>query len=207
MKKILLTFIIFSIYQYNGFAQGVSDYRTYHLEGRDKIGQGDFEGAIASYDASIKKMPYYPAVYLDRADAKSAIKDYQGAILDYSHVIEKQDFNYKAFRGRGIVYYQMQQFQKAKQDFEACLKLSPEDKEAKKYLAFINEELALQAQQAQMERSKYEAQQRAWQERREYEQRVIRNVIVWGVLVPTVIWRVCIGRPHYYYHYHYSYSR
>ncbi|WP_154658325.1 tetratricopeptide repeat protein [Eisenibacter elegans] len=174
--------------QYAIQAQGVMQYREWHHEGKAQMVAGDYVAAIASFDKAIQRMPYYVTMYFDRADAKVLNGQYKEAIGDYNYVLEKQQRNYKAFRGRGIANYHLNNFDAAERDLRECLKYSPVDMEAQKYLNYVLEEKEALAQQAAMERARQQALNQQYQARREAELRRYRTAVVAAAVVPVVVW-------------------
>jgi tetratricopeptide (TPR) repeat protein len=56
------------------------------------------------------------------------LKDYEKAIPDYAATLNSRH-PYFGYRGRGICYYHLGQYQKAADDFTSALKIRPGDRE------------------------------------------------------------------------------
>ncbi|HAI75086.1 MAG TPA: hypothetical protein DCM08_02470 [Microscillaceae bacterium] len=173
---------------YNTQAQEATQYRDLYLAARKKVVAKDYEAALALYDQSIKKMPYYPAVYQERADVKMLLEDYQGAIADYSHVLDKKPYLIKPLRGRGIAYYFLDNPVAAKADLEKYVKENDNDTEAKSYLSQAQADVAEIERQRAMQENERQQRLAAYQQelalRRQAEIRYYRSVYYWYVAVP-----------------------
>jgi len=191
MKKIIL--FLFCLTPFLANAQ-VERYRDFHMSGLEKVMEEDYAGAIADFDKSIDIMPYYPKVFFDRAEAKVLLEDYQEAVFDFSHVIEKKPYFWKAYRGRGIAYYNLEKFEQAEKDLQKALKESPNDRETKKYLTLVTEELDKIRQEnklADAERNRaIEVRRRQWVETRIVLNTYYRRRVYWRCAAPVTVWRV-----------------
>ena len=171
------------------YSQNVADYKKYHNQGRELAQKEQFKEAITAYDQAIQTMPYYSQLYHDRADAKLKLRDYDGAIADYTIAIQKKPHDIYSYQSRGVALYHLEEYAQALTDFEKVLEFSPYHAEAQKY-----QSLAQNAHNQVLATSKPKSsnqQQALIQNQRELlrrQRRANRNQIIWGNIVPTVIW-------------------
>ena len=76
---------------------------TYFTWGNTKYYLGDYKGAIADYDSSIRLKPDNAAVYYNRGIAKDDLGQYFAAIADYDSAIRLKPDYAGAYNNRGIV--------------------------------------------------------------------------------------------------------
>jgi len=94
--------------------------------GKNKIVQGDFEGAIKDLTETIKNNPNDYDAYNMRAIAYSELKKYDQSIEDFSRCIELKPIA-EAYYNRGAAYFAKGDYKLANDDFTQCLKLSPDN--------------------------------------------------------------------------------
>lgn len=80
---------------------------------------------IAYYTRAIDRGNHKIGLYFNRASAHSYLKEYDLAIADYSRCVEMGDQN--ALEMRGLVYYQMGNYQAALKDMNTYMSLSPDN--------------------------------------------------------------------------------
>ena len=186
MKQIGFVIIITMLTQ-AGWAQQIGEYQRFHLEGRKQVVAGNFQAAVDSFTVAIHIMPYYSAIYLDRAEARLQTEDYNGAARDFSQVINKAPFKTFAFFGRGVAYFNLGEFRLAESDFNLVLGRWPGNFEAMDYLqriqggSNVTSSVKPTAQNTRIDgptRSDREALYR----KRE------RDWLIWGYAVPWAIW-------------------
>ena len=90
----------------------------------------DYHNMVANADAILKVDPKSAKAYLQRAKAKSYLKDYAQALPDYAAAIRYQRDNPDAYYNRGVNHLMMKQYKAATSDFSGALKYRPEDKES-----------------------------------------------------------------------------
>jgi len=111
------------------------------LSGNSHRERGDLAAAIAAYGEAIqlgRRDTFYPRYFLDRAEARCAIKDIDGAIADYDEAINVNPPNggpqrlntalrlswlAEAYWGRGKALLEKGDHIRAEQDFETARKL------------------------------------------------------------------------------------
>lgn len=94
--------------------------------GKNKIVQGDFEGAIKDLTETIKTNPNDYDAYNMRAIAYSELKKFDKSIEDFSKCIELKPIA-EAYYNRGSAYFAKGDYKLANDDFTQCLKLSPDN--------------------------------------------------------------------------------
>ncbi len=109
--------------------------------GKNRIVQGDFQGAINELTETIKLNSGDYDAYNMRAIAYSELKKYDEAINDFTKCIEIKQIP-EAYYNRGAAYFAKGDFKVALEDFTQCLKLSPDNIKAlyKRALCYYNAE-------------------------------------------------------------------
>lgn len=109
--------------------------------GKNKIVQGDYQGAINELTEIIKLNPEDYDAYNMRAIAYSEQKKYDEAINDFAKCIEIKKIP-EAYFNRGAAYFAKGNFQTALEDFTQCLRLSPDNIKAlyKRAICYHNTE-------------------------------------------------------------------
>ena len=100
---------------------------TYLYRGNMKAELGDYEGAIAAYDAAIRLKPDDASVYLIRGLAKSMLEDHFGAISDFDVALRLEPDNAKAYFSRGLAKSILGEYSAAISDCDSALRLKPDD--------------------------------------------------------------------------------
>lgn len=90
----------------------------------------DYRNMLANADAILKVDPKSSKAYLQRAKAKSYLKEYAEAMPDYATAIRYQRDNPDAYYNRGVNRLMMKQYKAAVTDFSGAIKYRPEDKES-----------------------------------------------------------------------------
>ena len=111
-------------------ALGVAQFNTDRITsiGRNALYFDDYVLSIQYFNQVIKLKPYLSEPYLLRAIAKIQLSDYRGALLDCNAAIERNPFQPGAYYTRGYVYRQLDEADKAEQDFTQALVYSPDNK-------------------------------------------------------------------------------
>ena len=96
-----------------------------------KQNKGDYRGAIADYNETIRLKPDYSLAYYNRALAKSSLNDNQGAIADYNRAIEiNRNWGARsladAYTGRGLIKYNLGNKQGSLNDWSEAIRLNPD---------------------------------------------------------------------------------
>jgi len=114
---------------------------AYFNRGNALDDQGDHDGAIADYTASIKLKPDYVDTYLNRGLAYQDKKDYKNALADFTRAIAlKPDFP-RAYYARARAYEDKGDLKQALAGYEEAAKLAPKNKAIQKRLAEVKQQL------------------------------------------------------------------
>jgi tetratricopeptide (TPR) repeat protein len=106
---------------------------AYFGRGNVEFQLGDFEKAIADFDSTLALMPNHSVAMLNKARALVDVKQFDSAIVWYTRAItalspaEYGGAQERAYFGRGVAYNLTNQSALALQDFNAALKLKPDD--------------------------------------------------------------------------------
>ena len=106
-----------------------------------ELNNNNYEKGIELMDEFIEKYPDFEnihMIYLNRASAKSYIKDYDGAIKDYTSAYDKNPKYAEAIRQRGYLKKEMGEFNAALVDYELALKI-----DSTLAIAYINKAVVL----------------------------------------------------------------
>lgn len=95
-----------------------------------KMTNAEYRQMLATADAALKRNPKDPAALLQRAKAKSYLREYPAAQLDYSAALRYQRNNPDAYYNRGVNHLMLKQYKAAATDFAGALKYRPDDKES-----------------------------------------------------------------------------
>jgi len=98
-------------------------------KGRDFLGRGDFDTAIASFTEAIRLDPNYAEAYYNCGKAYSNKGEYDKAIEDYTKAIRRKPhtrFGSMAYKDRGDAYGEKGELQKAKADLDKAKSLGYE---------------------------------------------------------------------------------
>ena len=102
---------------------------------------GDHDGAIADYTASIKLKPDNADTYFNRGFSYEAKKDYDNAIADYARVIALDPNYAKAYYSRARVYQSKGDLKQALAGYEEAAKLAPDNKKVQEKIAEVKQKL------------------------------------------------------------------
>ena len=86
---------------------------------------GDYERAIADFDAALRINPNHVRAYLNRGNANFARRDYDRAIADFGHAIRLEPKNAQLVMSRATAYEAKGDFSRAIADYDQALKLDP----------------------------------------------------------------------------------
>ena len=81
-----------------------SDVVAFANRGNAYYARGDYERALADFDAVVKLRPNDARALVNRGLARYGRRDYDGAIADYSAAIARDPANASAFRDRALAY-------------------------------------------------------------------------------------------------------
>ena len=99
-------------------------------EKEKKLTPADYHLMLIKADANIKANPKNAVALLQRAKAKSYLKQYPEALTDYTAAIRYQRNNPDAYYNRGVNRLMMKQYKAATSDFASAIKYRPNDKES-----------------------------------------------------------------------------
>ncbi len=128
MKKKLLIFGIFITVFF--LLSGCSSAGGYYRSGRKCFLSGNYEEAEGKFASAIKQNPNRSEYYIDYGMTLIALGRYEDAITQFDRVYMDKNIlmvkenNKRALRGKGIAYYEMQDYEEAVRQFDAALALS-----------------------------------------------------------------------------------
>ena len=91
--------------------------------------KGDYNSAIAAFDAAVEIDPKFAPAYFNRGFARGMQKDYDGAVADYTKTIELNPQFVSAYYQRGTIKGKLADFDAAITDFQQAIKLDPNNAE------------------------------------------------------------------------------
>ena len=131
------------IYLFPAFAQDLRTDKamTHYNWGNEFSGSAEYTLAILEYNGTIGLMPDYYRAYYRRGNAYYMTKEYQKAIDDYDTAIKLLPDYAEALFNRAIAYFTrggdkktIEDIKKAIADWEAVLRLEPNNAQAREYL-------------------------------------------------------------------------
>jgi tetratricopeptide (TPR) repeat protein len=119
-----------------------------YQNGKKSFHSGNYEDAAASFAAAVEKNPNRADYYIDYGLTLIKLGKYEEALAEFDKayvskeiIIAKRN-NKRVFRGKGIAYYYMADYEKALEQFELALKM--------KELSDLNHDIFLYVGSAQM---------------------------------------------------------
>ena len=98
----------------------------YVSSGLEKLSSGDYNGALADFDALIRLDPYKDQnAYVARGMAKYMLGDFQGALADFDRAIELGSNRVEAYYNRGAAKYMLGDFEGAEADISKAREQDP----------------------------------------------------------------------------------
>ena len=97
--------------------------------------EGDYEQAMKECNAAIEGDDFEGKynVYLQRGTMLALAKDFEGALADYNQYLQYDSQDGKAFRWRGIAYFELGKYDAAMKDIQEALNLDANDEIAYMY--------------------------------------------------------------------------
>ena len=95
--------------------------------GAEKLGSGDYRGALVDFNKAIELNPEDPESFFYRGLAKAKSGDFQGSIVDYDKAIQLKPNNLDSYGSRGIAKARLGDLEGAIQDFDKAIEISPKD--------------------------------------------------------------------------------
>ncbi|MDZ4664620.1 MAG: tetratricopeptide repeat protein [Bacteroidota bacterium] len=108
----------------------------FYSKGSEKLGAGDYKGAIKLFEKAIDKDPKFVEAYDDMGVSYRKLGDFKNAIKNYEKSIELYPNGAMAHQNLGMIYAIQKEFQKALNEYETSQKLKPEDPEG--YYGTVN---------------------------------------------------------------------
>ncbi|XP_065910074.1 uncharacterized protein [Dysidea avara] len=96
-----------------------------------------FQQSVDAYNKAVEASPSDDSYLLNRAIAKSLLKDYDGALEDFSASIEINPNTAHAYFNRANLYKSYQQYSLAEEDYKTALTLNPDDGVLLQYCAEV----------------------------------------------------------------------
>jgi len=100
---------------------------SYLVRGAVLSRQGEFDKALADFEAALKLEPRNPVVYLRRGQVRLAVGQDDQALADYTQALSLDPVLIDALITRGSFYCDHQAFQEGIRDYTAVIKLAPRD--------------------------------------------------------------------------------
>lgn len=113
---------------------------VFNTRGNARLRQGNYENAIADFDAAIRLRPDYANAYSNRANARLRQGLNDEAIADYDRAIELDPYDANAYMSRGIALGRKGMDEKAVADYARAVELDPDYAQA-----YYNRGIAYQA--------------------------------------------------------------
>src|SRR3954451_20848803 len=86
---------------------------------------GDYDRAIADFDAALRINPNHMRAYLNRGNANFSRRDYDRAVADFSQAIRIEPRNVTIVMSRATAFEAKGDFGRAIADYDLALKLDP----------------------------------------------------------------------------------
>jgi tetratricopeptide (TPR) repeat protein len=101
---------------------------SYQERGEAYYNLGMYDKAIADLTKTISMTPHAESSHVYRARCYLMLKDYKSAIADYAATTSSKH-PYFGYRGLGICYYHLGEYQKAVDNFTSALEVMPHNRE------------------------------------------------------------------------------
>jgi Ca-activated chloride channel family protein len=150
------------------------------IDGAEQYRQGDYEGALQSFREELKKSPDSPVANFNTGNAAYRLHKYDDAFESYSKAMLSNDMNIReqAYYNAGNALFmqgdesqeieqQLTSYYDARYQYQQALNLNPQDAQARKNLALLEERI----KQAEKEKQEQESQQKQRQRRRPQQKR------------------------------------
>ncbi|HKL79104.1 MAG TPA: tetratricopeptide repeat protein [Mobilitalea sp.] len=127
MKKKLLIYGLFGIMLF--LLSGCSSAGGYYRSGIKSFEKGNYEAAATNFSAAIANSPNRADYYIDYGMTLIALERYEEAIEQFDkaymdkNIIMVKENNERALRGKGIAYYNIQQYEEAISLFDLALNI------------------------------------------------------------------------------------
>jgi len=140
LMSALMLLGLFSFGQDDDVKGGRYKHMQYYFEkGQDALDGDRYHEAVESFDRCLKYDAYLLEPYFLRAMAKENLGDKDGALTDYNIILHMAPEHVEALFGRGLLYYHMEKYKYAEDDFEQLIK-APVKETAAVFFKFSNYE-------------------------------------------------------------------
>lgn len=150
------------------------------IDGAEQYRQGDYEGALQSFREELKKSPDSPIINFNTGNAAYRLHKYDDAFESYSKAMLSNDMKIReqAYYNAGNALFmqgdesqdieqQLNSYYDARYQYQQALNLNPQDPQARKNLALLEERI----KQAEKEKQEQESEQKQRQRRRPQQKR------------------------------------
>ena len=122
----ILALAVAALLTLGGVASAQNEAAKHHSkQGRKRMIQRDYEGAIQSYNQEILVDPYNANLFFARGQAKHFSKNLDGAITDYGKAIYHLPGHHMAFHNRGVALAAKGKLKEAIADLDEAVNLRP----------------------------------------------------------------------------------
>jgi Ca-activated chloride channel homolog len=150
------------------------------IDGAEQYRQGDYEAALQSFREELKKSPDSPIINFNTGNAAYRLHKYDDAFESYSKAMLSNDMKIReqAYYNAGNALFmqgdesqdieqQLTSYYDARYQYQQALNLNPQDPQARKNLALLEERI----KQAEKEKQEQESEQKQRQRRRPQQKR------------------------------------
>jgi|GEM_PF-1250737 tetratricopeptide (TPR) repeat protein len=147
MRKLQVIFAVFILLASVSFGQALdknNDAKKLYNEATRLRKSGNYKGAVEKYDAALNLVDDY-RLHFGKAQALRKMHRYEEAIQEYEITKKLKPDYYPAYFYMGAAYFALQNYEKAKENFDQVLKMTKSKSVAKavqKNLTVCNEKLA-----------------------------------------------------------------
>lgn len=106
--------------------EGKVEAQNYYEQGKDKLKDENYTGAILDFNKSIEIDPNNSDAFYSRAQAKEAEGDLSGMFSDLDKSIELDQTKIEAYHVRGSKRFMVEKYELAIQDMKKCIELDPD---------------------------------------------------------------------------------
>ncbi|MBE9262696.1 tetratricopeptide repeat protein [Microcystis sp. LEGE 00066] len=108
----------------------VQDAEFWFVQGNQKYMNGDFIGAIASYDRALEMKPDLHKAWYNRGVALGNLGRFEQAIASYDRALEIKPDYHEAWNNRGIALKNLGRYEEAIASYDKALEIKPDDHHA-----------------------------------------------------------------------------
>ncbi|MCA2902157.1 MAG: tetratricopeptide repeat protein [Microcystis sp. M035S1] len=104
----------------------VQDAEFWFEQGNQKVINGDFIGAIASYDRALEFKPDYHGAWYNRGIALGNLGRFEQAIASWDRALEIKPDYHEAWGNRGVALYNLGRFEEVIASYDKALEIKPD---------------------------------------------------------------------------------